>query len=344
MFKPSAAALAALSLFAAATAVASPFSARHARGGYPAAIVNAGLQAEWQLLWVHPGPRSALTDVTSYTPPSGVAYSSSSHALSISSTADVSGVDLNGNSLLILNDSTVATIHDVRLNSPFGYVLFPGQNSGGGSAGNPTANVAYCVADLTGSSAGHAAPIGSASSQPLSFDHCTFKNASRDPITLGGTLNVSWSYFAWVGQNTVLTDHQEFIHWLGSGGGTISHSVFNALDSKPGGADGGISGGFQIQSDNAAITNLVFDRIIFYGAKAALGHQANGSPSSGVPFLSLKAVNFDVTVHVGHSVIQADPNGKYVINTALNGHLNHIIDDGGNYDFDTGLPINLTLN
>lgn len=334
-----------VAIICASVATASPFSFRHGRGGYPPAVVAGGLQAVWDLARTGTGPRIGLTPVASYSPPGGVTYDGTNKGLTVASTNTVSAVDFTGNGLYVTTNGTTATIADVLLsaNPACCYSAALGQTIAGLTGGAPTTNISYCTADFTGASAGHS-PAILAQGGVTSFDHCTFKKAPRDPFVTGATLNVSWSYFAMFGQATDQFDHLEFIHWLGSGGGLISYSMFNALDSKAGGADGGVSGYFQIQSDNAAITSLTFDRIILYGSKLAGSHNTDGSPSVGLTPFSCKAVNFDVTIHVGHSVIQADPAGHYTVKTNLNGHTCTFVDDGGNLDFDTGGALVISAN
>lgn len=330
-------------------------------GSYPAGVVahdaatgDTSMRQVYDLMGSKPGPRIALTPVASYSAPTGSSFSSGGTAFTTTGSPAISGVDFTGNGVYVTGDGQNPTFTDVQFGPPnpaAGYTVETGQTSGGGPGGSPTISASYCMVDEANETSGHAGGVAADINAVLHYDHCTFKNAARDYIIFGSpdgshsqTFVGSWLYFGAYGTSTTNGDHLEFIHQLSGGLMDLSYSFFNYVDgmgSTPDGpgTNGGVSGAFQIQSDNAAI-NETLHHIIIFGAKTFKSHDINGNLSVGVlGSISCKAVNFDVTLHLHDMILQAGPTGKYGVATNLNGHTCNFVNDGNNFDYDTGLPI-----
>lgn len=295
-------------------------------GNYPAAVATAGLQNVWDLRNTA-GLQSTPTHTPANTPlPVGTATTTfgSQTALIISQSADFTGWDFTGWRVIVFAPVTV-TFTNSKFSNSGGYsVLDVGVNDNNPSAINtPTVTCSHCEFDLHGIIEFYEAPIRIGTAGNFTLQDSYIHDPARDEMTVStsGNLTVTRDYFTSPGLNSQVGDHLEVIH-LYQGNPVISQNLFDMSNGA-----GRILGGWTgVVYPEAYSGNLVanIDKNIFVGSKAVnllyVMQQGNRNGEA-------------LTVNVANNVFELGSNGVVM------GRSGGLLNQTGNYDFTTGLPI-----
>jgi len=288
---------------------------------YPQGVINAGLQAVWDLRTTAGVGPGVLTPVGMYALPPGLVLDAS--GVNSTASASVNLIDFTGDGVFATNNGNVLDITDAVFAGAIARYLMMGRNSHNTGGGTPACNVLRATFDGTLGLTANAALInGTGASPSLSLTNSRIDNAPRSGMTWGGNgpLDMTDCFLGKFGLNTTAIDHLQAIHLL-SGTCVWTHCLFDPVGSV---YTGGKTAIIYPEATDGPI-DLTLDGCIV--------------PDTDHQFLypiHLSGHSFNAVMTIKNSVLQRGTHGQYM--TATGSHVHTIIDGGNNWDID-GAPI-----
>lgn len=306
-----------------------------AGGSYPAAVIAADtalggtvMRGVWDL-YTTAGCRVAqatLTPIALASVPGSVTRSAG--AVTVNGAWTGSGIDFGGSGIFCLN-GTVLDLTDCSVPGSSTMRFWLGETSGASPSGSATASLHYVTIDMTNgdTNGGHALITGLNASQ-LTIANSKVLNSPRALIDWGTTtslaLTITDTVIGAFATATDPGDHTESIQFLG-GTGTFTRVL---IDPSYGLAQIPLAETAPIFFEGTSATvNVTLTNCIILCPSVA-----------GNLTFQCKANNHNVNVTVTNCILQKGVSG-YHDRTQVGANVVTVTNGGGNYDFDTALPI-----
>lgn len=306
-----------------------------AGGSYPAAVIAADtalggttMRGVWDL-YTTAGCRVAqasLTPIASATVPGTVTRAAG--AVTVNGAWTGSNIDFGGSGIFCLN-GTVLDLTDCSIPASSSMRFWLGETAGASPSGSAAASLHYVTIDMTNgdTTGGHALITGLNASQ-LTVANSKILNSPRALIDWGTTTSLALTMTDTVlgafATNTATGDHTESIQFLG-GTGTFTRVL--------------IDPGYGLPQVPAAATGPIFFEATSATVNVTLTNCIILCPSSaGIYTFQCKANNNNVNVTLTNCILQKGSSGYHDL-THVGANVVTVTNGGGNYDFDTALPI-----